>query len=52
MTHAIDFLHLVDRICVVQDGTMQAMGTYEELKDDPHLQKVLAINKKNIDETK
>lgn len=52
VTHAIDFLHLADKICVVQDGTIAAQGTYEELKDDPHLQRVLEINQKNLEETK
>ena len=52
VTHAIDFLHLADKICVVDDGMIAAQGTYEELKDDPHLQRVLEINKKNLEETK
>ena len=52
VTHAIDFLHLSDRICVIKDGKIQAIGTYEELQGDPHLQEVISINKKNMEETK
>ena len=37
VTHAIDFLHLTDRIVVLKDGHIQACGTFEELKNDPHL---------------
>lgn len=52
VTHAIDFLHLSDRIVVFKEGKIQAMGTFEELQNDPHLQSVLAINKKNLEESK
>ena len=31
ITHAIDFLHLADRLLVIKDGKIQALGTYEEL---------------------
>ena len=49
VTHAVDFLHLSDRIVVLKGGEIQAQGTYEEIKDNPHLYEVLAINKKNLD---
>ena len=52
VTHAIDFLHLTDRICVLKDGKIQAFGTFSELQNDPHLQSVLEINKKNLEESK
>ena len=48
VTHAIDFLHLADRLLVIKDGQIQALGTYEELKNDPHLQEVIEINSRNI----
>ena len=44
VTHAIDFLHLSDRICVIKDGTIQAIGSYSELQGNPHLQEVISIN--------
>ena len=31
VTHAIDFLHLADRLCVIKKGEIQALGSYEEL---------------------
>ena len=49
VTHAVDFLHLSDRIIVLKGGEIQAQGSYEEIKNDPHLFEVLAINKKNLD---
>lgn len=52
VTHAIDFLHLSDRICVIKDGEIQAIGTYEELQGNSHLQEVIMINKRNMEETK
>ena len=52
VTHAIDFLHLSDRIIVLKEGKIQAFGTFEELEDDPHMKGVLEINKKNMEESK
>lgn len=52
VTHAIDFLHLCDRICVFKDGKIRAFGTFEELQDDPHLKAVLEINKTNLEESR
>lgn len=52
ITHAIDFLHLSDRIVVIKDGEVEACGAYAELQNDPHLREVLEINKRNIEETK
>lgn len=37
VTHAIDFLHLTDRLVVIKEGRVQACGTYTELMNDPHL---------------
>jgi ABC-type proline/glycine betaine transport system ATPase subunit len=52
VTHAIDFLHLTDKIVVMKKGKIQAFGTFSELQNDPHLQEVLAINKRNLEESK
>lgn len=46
VTHAVDFLHLTDKIIVMKGGKVQAMGTFEELQTDPHLIEVLNIYKK------
>ena len=52
MTHAIDFLHLTDRIVVMKEGRIQAVGTFNELQTNPILQEVLEINRKNLEESK
>lgn len=45
-THAVDFLHLADRIIVLKGGRVQAFGHYNELQDDPTLNEVLDIYRK------
>lgn len=37
VTHAIDFLHLVDRILLMKDGEIILSGGYEEIKDNAYL---------------
>ena len=37
VTHAVDFLHLVDTIILLKDGQVKLKGSYEEIKDDPYL---------------
>ncbi len=53
VTHAVDFLHLADKIIVMNQGEVQAMGTYQELQQDEHLMEVIKIytkqNEENID---
>ena len=46
VTHAVDFLHLVDRLIIMKDGKIQAQGTMKTLKDNQHLQQVLDTHKK------
>jgi len=31
VTHAVDFLHLADKVIVMQSGRVQAMGTFDQL---------------------
>ena len=33
VTHAVDFLHLVDTIIILKDGLVTLKGSYEELKE-------------------
>jgi ABC-type bacteriocin/lantibiotic exporter with double-glycine peptidase domain len=37
VTHAVDFLHLVDEIILLKNGEVILQGTYEELKNDKYL---------------
>ena len=46
VTHAVDFLHLVDHLIIMKDGKIQAQGTMKTLKDNQHLQQVFDTHKK------
>lgn len=37
VTHAVDFLHLVDRVIVVKEGEIVLEGKYEDIKTDVYL---------------
>ena len=45
VTHAIDFLHLLDRIVVFNEGEIVLQGSYEEIKNDPYLVHLMDIHK-------
>ena len=47
VTHAIDFLHLADRIVVMKAGKICLNGPYEEVKDSPFVKELLTLHKKN-----
>lgn len=47
VTHAIDYLHLVDKIILFDDGQIVAQGSFEELIDNPYLIKLTSITKSN-----
>ena len=34
VTHAIDFLHLADKVVIMDDGKINASGSFESLKDN------------------
>ena len=40
VTHAVDFVHLADRIVIMDKGTIKAQGTYEEIKDHEYIQQI------------
>lgn len=44
VTHAIDFLHLADQIVVFKKGRVYLDGTFDELKENAYLVKLLKIN--------
>jgi len=47
VTHAVDFLHLADRIVIMAGGRITAQGTMKDLEDDPHLKQVMETHRKN-----
>jgi ABC-type proline/glycine betaine transport system ATPase subunit len=47
VTHAVDFLHLVDTIILLKKGEIVLKGNYNELKDSPYLKEVIGIHKFN-----
>lgn len=55
VTHAIDYVHLVDRVILIEDGNIVVDGHYNEINDNPHLVKLIQIhnaNKKTGEENK
>lgn len=50
VTHAIDFLHLADRIVLMKDGAIEVQGAYNEIKDDPNIKKIVDMHDKNKEE--
>lgn len=51
-THAIDFLHLADKIVVLKEGKIEVQGTYKEVKSHPSVDAILKIHKGNEEDKK
>ena len=47
MTHAIDFVHMADKIIIMEKGRIVGSGTYDELKDNETLVKLVNVNNIN-----
>ena len=47
VTHAIDFLHLVDSIILLKEGRVVFKGPYEEVKDNAYLKELVSIHRGN-----
>lgn len=45
VTHAIDFLQLVDTIILLKNGRVVQKGNYHDLKDSEYLKEVIGIHK-------
>ena len=45
VTHAVDFLHLVDKIIVLKEGEIILSGSYEQIKTDPYVSQLMRIYK-------
>ena len=52
VTHAVDFLHLVDRIFLFKDGQIILEGSYLQLQHNPYLKQLMAIFKSHGDHQK
>jgi ABC-type multidrug transport system ATPase subunit len=52
VTHSIDFLHMADRIIMMDKGKITAQGTYDELMSNETFSKLQEINNLNKDDCK
>ena len=46
-THAIDFVHLADRVVVMKDGEIKVQGTHEEVMKHEIVKEIYEIHNKN-----
>ena len=47
VTHAIDFIHMADKIVMMDDGKIKAQGTYDQLLQNEDFKKLLEVNEIN-----
>ena len=47
VTHAVDFIHLADKVILMKDGKVDAFGTPEELEEHEYLKEIRSIHTKN-----
>lgn len=52
VTHAVDFVHLADRIVIMEKGSIRAQGTYDEIKDHEYIKQIQEIHQANKQEIK
>ena len=50
VTHAVDFVHLADKIVIMENGRIQAQGTYKELATNEYMMQILDIHEKHKQE--
>ena len=46
VTHAIEFLPHVDTVILMKDGEVIAKGSYNEVKTNPVMEKIIQANEK------
>lgn len=46
-THAIDFVHLADRVIVMKDGEVKVQGTHQEVMEHELVKEIYEIHNKN-----
>ena len=47
VTHAVDFIHLADKVILMKDGKVDAFGTPEDLEEHEYLKEIRSIHTKN-----
>ena len=52
VTHAVDFVHLADKIVIMNEGKIIAQGSYSELENHPYMKQIQDIHETNKDEIK
>lgn len=46
-THAIDFVHLADKVVVMKEGTIKVQGTFEEVRNHEIVKEIFKIHNQN-----
>lgn len=41
-THAIDFIHLCDKVVIMENGKIAACGTYEQMRNNSILESIIS----------
>ena len=52
VTHAIDFLHLADKVIIMDEGKINAFGHFNDIQENELLKELLETNKINKDTVK
>ena len=52
VTHAIDFLHLADKVVIMDEGKIDAQGRFDDLQENKLLKELLETNKINKETVK
>lgn len=47
VTHAIDFMHLADRVVVMKEGEIKVQGTYEEVLENEIVKEIVKVHNKH-----
>jgi ABC-type bacteriocin/lantibiotic exporter with double-glycine peptidase domain len=51
VTHAVDFLHLVDQVILLKDGKIVVHGPFHEVKETAYLKELVRIFKSHQQES-
>ena len=51
VTNAVDFVHLADKIVIMEDGRIQEIGSFQELEKSEYMQQILDIHRQNREQS-